>query len=105
MTELFDGLPDPQDTHEQRFEKYNNENPEIYWAIKAMAYKLLQEGNRRLSMKGIFELLRGKFPHLNNSYTADYTDLLIKYHPQYEKLFERRKRADGDMRLVYKERV
>ncbi len=89
--------PPAQDTHKQKFWAYHRAHPEIYWAIKNEA--LSMSGHR--SMKGIYESLRGRFPHLNNSYTGDYTDLLCEDHPELAPYFERRRRPEKTMKLVY----
>ena len=98
--ELF-SLDPPQDTHAEKFRAYNLAHPEIYWAIRAKAAELADAGRTRLSMKGIFELLRGQFPHLDNSFTADYTRLLILERPRFAGLFELRGQAERAMKRVY----
>lgn len=98
--ELFD-LDPPHESHADKFRDYNLAHPEIYWAIRAKAAELVNEGRKRLSMKGIFEMLRGQFPHLDNSFTADYTRLLIKSEPRFEGLFELRGQAERTMKRVY----
>lgn len=95
--ELPFNQPDAQDTHRQKFFAYHRKYPEVYQAIEAEA--LARSG--RLSMKGIYEALRGKFPHLNNSYTGDYTDILCADHPSLAHRFERRRRPERKMKLVY----
>ena len=98
--ELVPDLPLAQDTTAQRFVAFNAKHPEIMEAIHAEAANRLLLGANRLSMKGIFEALRGRFPHLNNSFTSYYTDALIEEHPVFAAYFERRRRADRPMRLV-----
>lgn len=98
--ELFDTTL-PQDTHAQKFHAYNLAHPEIYWAIKAKSAELVDSGRDRLSMKGIFETLRGQFPHLDNSFTADYARLLVTYCPRFEGYFEFRGQAECKMAHHY----
>lgn len=98
--ELVPDLPLAQDTTAQRFVAFNAKHPEIMEAIHAEATDRVRRGALRISMKGIFESLRGRFPHLNNSYTSYYTDALIDRDPFFQHYFERRRRADHPMRLV-----
>lgn len=86
-----------QDTHAQKFAAYDRKHPELYRAIEARAL----ETAGRISTKRIYEELRGKFPHLDNSYTADYADKLCEDHPEIAHRVERRRRATKRMRLVY----
>lgn len=86
-----------QDTHAQKFAAYHGRHPELYRAIEARAL----ETAGRISTKRIYEELRGKFPHLNNTFTADYADMLCEKHPEIAHRVERRRRAAKKMRLVY----
>lgn len=102
-------LPPAQDTLEQKFAEFDKAHPEVFVAIcetaRSMKYEQIFSNVKipRLSMKGIFESIRGKFGHLrlNNSYTSFYTDKLIEKYPEYEDNFERRARAKGKMKRVY----
>jgi len=106
--EVVPGLPPAQDTRAQRFDEFDKAHPEIFAAIceraRTMKYEQIFRGveTPRLSMKAIFEELRGRFGRLelNNSYTPFYTDKLIAKYPEYEANFERRRRATKQMRLV-----
>ena len=91
-----------KDTTAQKFDQFNRANPAVYWAIKAQAAMLIDSGAKRVSMKGIFEVLRGKFEHMDNSFTAYYVDLLIMENPRFDAYFERRGRAKGAMALHYR---
>lgn len=102
--ELPLGQGAPQDTLAQKFEAYDKEYPYIYIAIRNRAFYLATQGARYLSMKGIFESLRGTIGggvKLNNSYTSCYTDKLIADCPTLAPYFHRRARAKKAMRLVY----
>lgn len=98
--ELIPELPLAQDSTAQQFAAFNLAHPEVFWAIRDTARDQIRAGRDRLSMKGIFELLRGTFPRLNNTFTAYYTDALIEADPSFDGYFERRHRADAPMRLV-----
>ena len=90
-------IPPATDTHKQKFAAYHRKYPEIYAAIKREA--LATTG--RISTKRIYETLRGRFPHLDNSYTGDYADLLCDEFPAMAPRIERRRRPERTMRLVY----
>ena len=87
----------PQDTHAQKFAAYHSAHPELYKAIEFQALRTVG----RISTKRIYEELRGQFPHLDNSYTADYAYLLCEKHPEIVARIERRRRAIKKMKLVY----
>lgn len=95
--EIIPDLPPAQDTHAQKFAAYDRKHPELYRAIEARALEMAG----RISIKRIYEELRGKFPHLNNTFTADYADMLCEKHPEIAHRVERRRRAAKKMRLVY----
>lgn len=99
--ELQPELPLARDTLEQKFWAFHLEHPEVFQAILAEAHFRRRRGDRRLSMKGIYESLRASMPGmLNNSYTSLYTDLLLERDPGLAPLFQRRRRAGFAMRLV-----
>ena len=94
-------LPPAMDTLDQRFAAFHASHPEIFKAIISEADYITQTGVEYMSMKGIFERLRGQFDHLNNSFTSLYTDLLIAKYPHFAPYFHRRARAKGKMKRVY----
>ena len=89
--------PLAQDTKAQKFYAYHRKHPEIYRAIEARALAM----TGRISTKRIYEELRGHFPHLNNTFTSDYADLLCEKHPELAPRIERRNRAVSKMALHY----
>lgn len=104
--ELIPGLSPAQDTTVQKWAAFHREHPEIFDAIRSRAFYLLRGNPRRISMKKIFEDLRGlgelfgREGGLNNSYTSLYTDELVAREPVFEGKFLRRHRAAKRMRLV-----
>lgn len=101
--ELMD-LPPAQETLAQRFAAYDAKYPYIYIAIRNHAERLIHSGVRYLSMKGLFEAMRGHIGggvKLNNSYTSFYTDKLIADCPYMAEYFHRRARAERKMKRVY----
>lgn len=103
--ELLD-LPPAQDTNRQKWAAFHMAHPEIFDAIRSRAFFLLRGNPRRLSMKRIFEDLRGlgelfgRDGGLNNTYTRFYADELVSREPIFSGKFERRRRAEKPMRLV-----
>jgi hypothetical protein len=95
--DFITSLPPAADTHGQKFAAYHKAHPEIYAAIKREALATVG----RISTKRIYETLRGRFPHLDNSYTGDYADMLCdEYHAMAARI-ERRRRPERKMKLVY----
>lgn len=93
-----------QDSLAQKFAAFDKENFVVFIAIRNEALRRWQSGAAYISMKGIFEALRGTLGggvKLNNSYTSFYTDKLIDYCPHLEPYFHRRARAKGKMKRVY----
>ena len=80
------------------FIEYHRLNPHVYDMVKDLAYKAYWSGQKRTSMKRIFEVIRwetdlktiGKFK-LNNTYTADYARLVMDKNEWAVGLFETRK--------------
>lgn len=83
---------------DERFDSFHSLNPHVYDAIVVLARHKSQMGYTRVSMRGLFELLRetrafqtkGDPYKLNNSYTPHYSRLLAIEEPQLGRLFERR---------------
>lgn len=103
--ELVPDLPLAQDTTAQKFVAFDAANPGIYVDIVAAVMRRIRAGAKYISMKGVFEELRGwsgAGVRLNNTYTAFYTDKVIEGYPWTAPYFHRRRRADRPMRLVTK---
>ena len=81
-------------TPEEAFRAFLRRNPRFMLAVAEQAYDLWGRGNTRLSMKGIYELLRmkGEFPMLDNSHTSLCARRLVEDHPDLAHLFVTRKR-------------
>ena len=97
-------LPPAEDTLAQKFAAFDKENFAVFIAIRNEALRRWEAGAEYISMKGIFESLRGNIGGgvmLNNSYTSFYTDKLISYCPHLAPCFHRRARAKGKMALHY----
>ena len=81
---------------EDRFAEFVSDNPWFVVECIRMAREHKAAGNKRWSMKAIFELLRHKFRRtggrygLNNSYTSLMARLLIERAPDLKGFFELR---------------
>lgn len=102
MNALLTDLPlfmhAPQSDLEDRFQRFCADNPDVYAAIARAALARLTRGERRISIKAIYEELR---PHvrtngapyrLNNSYTGMYARRLVRDYPALRGVIELRER-------------
>jgi hypothetical protein len=94
MKTLFDNLI----TEEQKwFDKYHEENPEIYQFFCRCALKSIQLGFKNLSAEFIFNIIRWEAPitagydfKINNNAKPFYSRLFMREFPQYEGFFRKR---------------
>lgn len=97
--ELFSGAIAPTvGCRRMTFEEFHKLNPHIYCELVKLARWYRDRGQRRLSMRALFEILRmrfietrggGKF-RLNNNDTSRYARLLMEREPDLDGLFELR---------------
>jgi hypothetical protein len=81
------------------FNKFNKENPHIYQAFERESLKAIEKGREKISAKLIINWIRwNEFLNssdlnfkINDAFTAYYSRLFIKIHPQYSNIFEFRK--------------
>ena len=83
MIELFDGLPAPQETIEQRFEAFRVANPHVEVRLRELALKEKSAGNY-CNISFLFDELRrehmattGKKYVLDNSFASYYARYLM----------------------------
>jgi hypothetical protein len=76
------------------FEKYDEENPQIWEAFKKFSLQARAKRFKNYSAKGIFEIIRWHTDtegndhfKLNNNYHADYARKMMKEHPEFEGFF------------------
>lgn len=93
---IFDSATDDPAT---RWRTFSVKHPDVYPQIVRLAYERVDAGDRRISMKLIFELLRRYVPRdadspvaLNNTYTSVATRQLISEHPDLAPYFHMRSR-------------
>ncbi len=90
------------DTITLRWEDFDRRHPEVYRQIVATALDAYASGERYLSMKWIFEVIRRTVRRdedepvaLNNDYSAVVTRKLVAEHPELAPLFHTRRRRSG----------
>ncbi len=92
-------IPRGELTIDERFAKFHQANPEVYASLHALAITQVAAGERRISVKCLYELLRTTMPEtitgepfrLNNIFTRCYADLLAE-DPLLAARIERRQR-------------
>jgi len=85
-----------QHIHDDRgFWDYHRDNPLIYKFFSDICLKYIAMGDTKLSSKHIIEIVRWHYRwetkeklKINNNYTAGYSRLFMKDHPQYDGIFE-----------------
>lgn len=84
----------------ERFAAFHRANPQVYRRLHNLARARAAAGERRISVKGLYEELRREGPatngsdspwRLDNSFTRCYADLLAA-DPELESRIERRRR-------------
>lgn len=78
-----------------RAEQYHAENPHVYTRLKKLAYDEKRAGATRLSISGLFELLRsevistrtGELFSISNEYKPFYSRLLMEKNPGLDGMF------------------
>jgi len=83
---------------QERFERFDEENPEVYREICGLADALLRSGRRHYSMDAILHVVRyhrhirttDKDFVINNNYSSRYARKIMKEHPELEGLFQLR---------------
>lgn len=86
------------ETIEERFNKFHEENPQVYKQLLSMSWQLKNAGHDKCGMKMLFEILRwrsmlkttGEEYKLPNSYTSRYARLIMENETELEGFFETR---------------
>lgn len=86
-------------TIQERFEKFHNDNPHVYEALKRLAFEAKQAGKNKIGVDLLVQVARwelimntdtnDKFK-ISNSYTSRYARLMMEQEPELEGLFELR---------------
>jgi len=83
---------------QEKFDKSNKENPEIYELFKKFTFEVMNSGFKNFGAHTILHRIRwytdieekgGSFK-INNNYSAYYSRLFMKDFPQYEGFFRTR---------------
>lgn len=85
-------------TIQERFEAFHSANPQVYFALRSLALRLVRNGVRKYGVKGLFERLRweyamqtqGESYKLCNDYSSRYARLLMEREPELAGFFEMR---------------
>lgn len=85
-------------TIQQRFEKFHQDNPQIYELIMRFIGEAKRRGFQNYTIKGIFERVRwhmnietkGDVFKLNNNYTSRYVRMIEQNHPELAGFFRTR---------------
>lgn len=97
--ETLDLFTKQNNTIQERFEKFHQENPHILRELIRLAERLVDHGQKRLSINQLFEVLRfettiqtkGDHFKLNNSYRSFYVRLINDLRPDLGSRFEMRR--------------
>lgn len=87
-----------EETIQQRFERFDRENPQVYAELVVLARRWAATGNKKCGVGMLFEVLRwrrglrtgGDDFKLNNSYRSRYVRKIISNYPELAPLFETR---------------
>ena len=97
MDTLFD-----TDKLTEAFEKFDAENPRVWYAFRAVTLRMINSGFEHYGAKAIWEYIRFNFAmetkgefKLNNNYTAFYARKFEREFPEHKGFFELRKRKTG----------
>jgi hypothetical protein len=79
------------------FEKYDNENPQIWEAFKKYAIQARDRGFKNYSTNGIFEIIRWHTAiegndtfKINDRYRPDYARKMMNLYPDFDGFFRTR---------------
>lgn len=89
---------DGEHTLRENFERYHEENPDVYEKLVKLSYDLVHIGHKKYGIAGLFEVLRwkhamktsGETLKLNNNYKAFYARKIMTEHPVLDGFFETR---------------
>lgn len=109
MTEDESAKSDPI---EIAFWDFHHENPQVYDALRRLAFQLVDRGHEHYGIKALCEVVR--FKHVmatndpafkvNNNFTALYARMLMKNEPRLDGFFEVRERISRRAMRVAEER-
>lgn len=78
------------DATDKEFIYFLQQHPTYWPAVQAEAHRRLAAGEEKLSMKAIFETLRPRHRHLNNTFTAPMARHAMRNDPLCAGRFETR---------------
>lgn len=101
------------DPIEVAFWKFHRENPQVYDALRRLAYSLIERGHEHYGIKALCEVVR--FEHvmavndpafkINNNHTALYARLLMANEKRLDGFFDTRERISRRTMRSAEERI
>lgn len=94
-----------QDELQAEFDRYHQDNPQVYEAFKRLTFQLISAGRENFSASAVVERIRwgvsiGEYGpddfKINNNYRAFYARLFHVEHPQHDGFFRTRKQKSAD---------
>ena len=94
-----------QDELQAEFDRYHQDNPQVYEAFKRLTFQLINAGRENFSASAVVERIRwgvsiGEYGpddfKINNNYRAFYARLFHVEHPQHDGFFRTRKQKSAD---------
>jgi hypothetical protein len=96
----LDLLADRHLSIQERFERFDRENPHVYPHLRRLALEARDAGLQRIGVRMLWEVMRWHVAietrdpsglKLNDHYTSRYVRKLIREHPELDGLFETRR--------------
>jgi hypothetical protein len=94
-----------QDELQAEFDRYHQDNPQVYEAFKRLTFQLINAGRENFSASAVVERIRwgvsiGEYGSddfkINNNYRAFYARLFHMEHPNHDGFFRTRKQKSAD---------
>tara|TARA_R100001443_G_scaffold45668_2_gene58612 strand:+ start:2235 stop:2624 length:390 start_codon:yes stop_codon:yes gene_type:complete len=94
-----------QDELQAEFDRYHQDNPQVYEAFKRLTFQLISAGRENFSASAVVERIRwgvsiGEYGpddfKINNNYRAFYARLFHVEHPNHDGFFRTRKQKSAD---------
>lgn len=100
MSEQLDFFADADLTIQERFERFDRENPVVYQHLERLAFEAVASGMQRIGVRNLWEVMRWhvwmqtrdpSHLKLNDHYHSRYVRKLLRAHPELQDYFELRK--------------
>ena len=100
MNEQLDFFAERDLTIQERFERFDRDNPHVYPHLVRLAREAHEAGAKRLGIRNLWEVMRWQIfmqtrdpsgLKLNDHYHSRYVRKLIAEYPEFEAVFETRR--------------